>query len=116
MPQLRTRAPRRPAQPSRAVVRAWPSGTLRNMRSFLAAWGMVVTRRVLLVVHYLCHEIVHFRCMYEAGEAKLRLRFMVKQWAKGHDVQGVVLWAAKVNRGREVDSIWPLRPDVLGAR
>jgi hypothetical protein len=28
-----------------------------------------MARRVLLVVDYLCHVIVHFRCMYEMGIA-----------------------------------------------
>jgi hypothetical protein len=135
MPRLKTGVPRRSAgetagkmnwrscpaklqlaaQPSRAGVRGWSIAVFRNMRWFLAAWGMVVTRRILLVVHYLCHEIVHFSCMYEAGQAKLRPSSCRSNALKDLIVQGVVRWAAKLI-AVEKRPHPQLRPDDLARR
>jgi hypothetical protein len=35
----------------------------------IGCMGDGMARLVLLVVEYLCHEIVHFSCMYEIGAA-----------------------------------------------
>jgi hypothetical protein len=53
------------ADPGRGKVRVRSADALCDTRSFLVAWGMVMTCLVLLVVDYLCHVIVHFSCMYE---------------------------------------------------
>ena len=68
---------------------------LRDTRSLLVAWGMVMTRLVLLVVDYLCHVIVHFRCMYEVGVAPAMRRCLGKRCAMRPDVRGAVRSAAK---------------------
>lgn len=51
----------------RAGVRLRLTDVLRDTKSFLVAWGMEIKRRVLLVMDYLCHVIVHFSCRYEVS-------------------------------------------------
>ena len=59
------------AHPDRARMRVRSTDVLRDTRSFLVAWGMAMTRLVLLVVDDLCHVILHFSCSYEMGAGSL---------------------------------------------
>ncbi len=71
------------ARTDRAKVRVRSTDVLRDKKSFLVAWGMAMTRLVLLVVDYLCHVIVHFSCMYEVDAGRCpRLHAGAMRWGK----------------------------------